>query len=86
MGDRDEDMAKLFLMMSNMPTKDDLLTFKADIKNEVKVVVSEGVDPIKDEVATLSERVSKIENAQNGGGGGENTDSGHLQKQVGEIT
>ena len=33
MGDRDEDMANFFLMMSNMPTKDDLLTFKTDITN-----------------------------------------------------
>ena len=56
-GSTGDDMAKLFSMMSNMPTKDDLLTFKSDIKNEVKIIVSEAVDPIKDEMATLSERV-----------------------------
>ena len=75
--------------MEKMVTKTDFEVLKQNIQKETKIIISEAVDPIKDELATLSERVTQIENGQNGGiGSGEGglQNSGHLQNQVDEIT
>ena len=82
-------IAALSQKMEKMVTKTDFEVLKQNIQNETKIIISEVVDPIKDELATLSERVTKIENGQNGGiGSGEEglQNSGRLQNQVDEIT
>ena len=60
----DEIMEKLSLIMAQMTTKTDLETFKTEIKGNIKIVVSEAVDPLKDEMVSLSERVTTKKNLE----------------------
>ena len=73
-----------------MTTKSDLDSFKINIEASTKIIVSEAVDPIKDEVVDIKSRIQKLEEAPQIGigsgdnGGGENTQK--LQKQIDDIT
>lgn len=56
--------------MVQMATKTDLDNFKTELKGNIKTVVSEAVNPLKVEMASLSERVTNIENNKKENAGG----------------
>ena len=53
-----------------LATKEDLHSFKAEIKEQVKEEVKEAVKPVQAEVKELNKRVGKLETSKGGGKGG----------------
>ena len=60
-------METLTTILATMTTKSDLDSFKINIETSTKIIVSEAVDPIKDEVVDIKSRIQKLEEAPWGG-------------------
>ena len=75
-----------------MATKDDLATFRSEIKNEIKVAVSEAVDPVKDELIDIQARLTQVEKFQKFVSAAEGTEISsaspiifQMQKEIDEL-
>ena len=54
-------MNRLDVMMNNMVMKDDLRTMRQEMVQDTKVMISEAVDPVKEEICTMKAKVGKMD-------------------------
>ena len=78
-------MKQLSEIMSSMAMKSDLVSFKTEIKKDIKSAVSEAVDPVKLAVTALTERVQKIEKNETKASASTSTNDPAILQNISEL-